>query len=326
MRACAGELAALAGPGADAVVTLVSHFLQMQSDSLAGRCAPVRERAQRILDLYRPAEHAQLALLLGEELDVAAHLYAGGALWQLGYPDQARQHAEQALRGARGYEIPAGLARALWFAATTYLLCGDAGRVADLAAELGPLCAQHELPLWQAGADVLGGWAQARRGQLGAGLDRLRRGVTAWRRLVSTSFGFYSCLLAELHLAAGDAATGLAEVRSALAAITRTGQRQPEPDLLRLQGELLLATSGSIDDAEQSMRRAAQIAQQRQARSFQLRAIISLARLWHRQGRTDQARTLLCGSYGWFREGHDTADLISARNLLAQLGESVELT
>ncbi len=321
MRSCAAELDVLARPGAGSDVTLIDHFLHMPHNSLAGLCAPVWEHAQRMLELYRPAEHGQLALLLGDELDVAAHLYASTALWQLGFPDQARQHAAQALRAAREYEIPAGLARTLWFTATTYLMCGDVGRVRDIVAELGAVCAQHDLLLWQAGATVLDGWVLARSGDLAAGLGRLRQGMAAWGRLVPAANGFHSCLAAELCLAAGDTAAGLAEVRSALDAVARTGQARPETELLRLRGELLLREDpGHASAAERSMRRAARIAGRRQARSFQLRAATSLARLWHAQGRTQQARVLLGALLGSFREGHDTTDLIAARNLLGQLG------
>jgi DNA-binding winged helix-turn-helix (wHTH) protein/predicted ATPase len=319
MRSCVAELDALAGPpGADSAVTLVSHFLHLPADNLAGRPGPAWERAQRILADYRPAEHGQLALLLGEELDVAAHLYAGNTLWQLGFPDQARRHSDQAVHAAREYEIPAGLARALWFSATAYLMCGDAVRVRDMAAELASLCAQHGLPLWQAGAAVLDGWAAARLGDLPGGLDRVRRGAAAWQRVTPARFGFYSRLIAELRLAAGDTAAGLAEVRSALDQVHRTGQAQSEPELLRLQGELLLAGPGNTGAAERSLRRAVRVADQRRARGFQLRAATSLARLWHAQGRTRQACELLGGMYGWFGEGHDTADLIAARTLLDQ--------
>lgn len=320
MRSYAAELDLLARPGTGSDVALIGHFLQMPHNSLTGSCAPVWEHAQRMLELYRPAEHGQLALLLGEELDVAAHLYASTALWELGFPGQARQHAAQALRAARDYEIPGGLARALWFTATTYLMCGDVGRVRDMVAELSVLCAQHELLLWRAGAAVLDGWVLARSGDIPAGLGHLRQGMTAWQRLVPAANGFHSCLAAELYLAAGDTAAGLAEVRSALDAVARTGQARLETELLRLQGELLLEDPACTDAAERSMQRAVSIAGRRQARSFQLRAATSLARLWHAQGRTQQARVLLGDLLGSFREGRDTADLITARDLLGQLG------
>jgi DNA-binding winged helix-turn-helix (wHTH) protein len=320
MQAWAGQVDALALRDGASAVQLVSDLLQLQADSRDGRIADMLERARRMLRSYRPTEHAWMAVLVGDEPDVAAHLYAGLALWFLGYPDQARQQAAQAVAAARAQQIPAGLARALWFAATVHLLCGDVGAVGQLVAELEEVCSQYELRLWRYGSSVLGGWAAATAGEAAAGLERLRHGAAAWSGLTGTADSFHQQLVAELCLAAGDPADGLAAVRSGLVAVDRSGYVRGRPELVRLRGELmLLAGPGHALAAEGAMLRAREMAAQLQARSLELRAATSLARLQHAQGRTRQAATLLGGVYESFTEGHDTRDLIRARTLLAEL-------
>lgn len=319
MRECGSQAAELASRTADGTAAMVSHFLQMQAASNAGLPARAWSHALGILDGYDPAAHRPLAVLVGDQFDVAAHLYAGVSLWHLGFPDQARKHAGQAVRDARGRDIPAGLARALWFAAGIHLMCGDAARVKQMAAELGSVCARHDLALWRAGAVVLEGWAAGARGDTAAGLATVREGMAGWAA-VATLTTFYRCLVGELCLATGNTALGLAAVRAGLDALARTWYTQDEPELLRLRGELLLRDGPDDDgEAERSMLRALQLAAERQARSFELRAATSLARLWQGRGDTRRARALLACAYGRFTEGHDTRDLAVAKAVLAGL-------
>lgn len=328
------EVDALVERDPDPVVRLVDDLLHMRSDSRNGRHALIRERAERMLRTYRPSEHRQLALLVGEEFDVAAHLYGAVALWHLGYPDQARLHAAAALEEARAQEIPAGLARALWFAATVYLLCGEAERVRELAEELQAISVKHELPLWRAGSAIIAGWAAATLGDLGGGLARIQDGMERWMSLAGIGDTLFRCLMAEICLVAGEVGAGLDAVQSGLDAIERTGYLQGEPELLRLRGELLLAgaeASGEADRptttayAEQALERAYRVAAGRPERSFQLRAATSLARRWRETGRNGEARALLSKVYAWFTEGQDTRDLALARDLLESLSEQAPL-
>lgn len=322
MRECSQELTVLASREQSSLVVLASHFLRMPSADLAGRCAEVWEQARCMLEIYRPAEHDQPALLMGQPPDMVAHLFASTSLWQLGYPDQARQHAEQAVAAARSDDVPAGLARALWRAGTVHLLCGDAPKVREFAAELEAISARHELKLWRAGGAALDGWALGALGDPEGGLEEVRRARASWAEVVpDAANGFFSCLVAELCLASGDTAGGLHEVRSALSAAARTGQVQVEPELLRLKGELVaVAGLGVRRDAERLVARAAQIAEERQARSFQLRALTSLARLCAGRGPSEPTAKRLWRLYRWFTEGHFTADLVRAKAVLDELG------
>jgi DNA-binding winged helix-turn-helix (wHTH) protein/tetratricopeptide (TPR) repeat protein len=318
---CISELDALAEERADPTVELVHHFMHAQADSRAGRCAAAWEHAKALLEVSQSREHGLLALLVGDQFDVAAHLYAGVTLWELGYPDQAQRHAAQAVSTARSYEIPAVLARALWFAATVELHCGKAQRVRALSAELDSLSASYDLRLWGALATVLEGWAIGTLGDPAAGLEKVLRGVAGYAEVGPATGSFPHRLLAELYLATGDAQGGLVAAEEGLDQEARTGDAQGEAELWRLRGELLLARrgSGDLEEAEQSLDRALELAAERGARSWQLRAATSLARLWHGQDRSARARALLQEVYGTFTEGHDTADLRQAGDLLETL-------
>jgi predicted ATPase len=148
----------------------------------------------------------------------------------------------------------------------------------------------------------------------------MRKGMAAWRALVKARYGFFSTLLAELCLTSGDTAAGLAEVRSALAQVASNGAVQVEPELLRLEGELLAADgTAHRGEAERSMLAALQMANERQAKSFELRAATSLARLWQASGRAEEATALLGERLGWFTEGFGTADLRRAAELMGSL-------
>ena len=130
-------------------------------------------------------------------------------------------------------------------------------------------------------------------------------------------------LIAEAYRKAGKAAAGLTLVAETLAHAETTGECWWQAELCRLQGELLLQTGGKREmlEAEESFHLALTVARRQQAKSLELRAAMSLSRLWQQQGKRVEARQLLAEVYGWFTEGFDTADLQEAKALLAELAE-----
>jgi predicted ATPase len=180
------------------------------------------------------------------------------------------------------------------------------------------LATEQLLPYWAAHAMVLGGWALVKQGQAEEGLPRLRAGLDAGRATGSKVRGpQWLALLAEAYLEAGRIEEGMSAVREALAEVEETAARYYELELDRLEGELVLASNEPDESgAKASFRMAIAIARAQQAKAFELRAALSLARLWRRQGRRDAARDLLAPVYGWFTEGFDTADLMDAKALL----------
>lgn len=312
----AAEVLSLAQRTRDSTAGLIAHLLQCYIGSRVGDCAAMWEHARRILELAPGRADPELALVLGEEPAVAAHQLGAIGLWQLGYPDQARRHVTTALTQARTLAIPPDIARALWYAAVIHTLCGDAPQVAELATELVDLSVEHELHLWRAGGSVLGGWAAATLGDVEAGLPRLRAGVVGWAQFARLGITFHACVAADAFLGAGHLEEARSAVATGLAAVASDGERQSEPELLRLNGELL-AASGEPERAEHELKRALALTRQRSARGFELRTATSLARLWRQQGRLAEAADLVTRIAGCFDEGQDTRDLRAAKAIVA---------
>jgi len=152
------------------------------------------------------------------------------------------------------------------------------------------------------------------------GMAQIQQGMAEWRAIgQELEWPEYLALLAEAHAKAGHANDGLAVLREARAAIDRTGERCWDAEVYRLHAELSLQTSGAEDAAEASFLSAIGAARRQNAKSFELRAVTGLSRLWQRQGKKDEARQMLGEVYGWFTEGFDTADLRDARARLEEL-------
>ena len=160
------------------------------------------------------------------------------------------------------------------------------------------------------------------QGRYEEGIAGLRRGISAIRATGGTPHAWYLCLLASGLGRVGRPQEGLQVVEEGFASVAKTGERLDSPSLHHVKGELLLAQNPSdVAEAEQCFRTAIEIARRQSARSEELRATTSLARLLEKQGRRDEARAMLAEIYGWFTEGFDTADLKDAKALLDELAE-----
>jgi predicted ATPase len=166
---------------------------------------------------------------------------------------------------------------------------------------------------------MLRGWAVAHQGQVKEGIEQMTQGLSAWRATGAEIGGSWRlALLAEAHGMMGQPEAGLAALAEALTVVDKTGARSSE--LYRLKGELLLQqNSDNQAEAETCFHQAIAIAQNQQAKSFELRTATSLARLWQQQGKRQEAYDLLAPVYGWFTEGFDTLDLKDAKTLLDEL-------
>jgi predicted ATPase len=174
---------------------------------------------------------------------------------------------------------------------------------------------------WNASGPIWRGWLLAERGQQEEGIALMRQGLATWLATGTHLFRpYYLGLLAEACGKAGQAVEGLRLLAEALAAARKTGERFYEAELHRLMGKLLLEEAPlNASEAEDFFSRALDVARRQQAKSLELRAAASLARVWGEQGRRAEARDLLAPVYGWFTEGFDTADLKEAKALLDQL-------
>jgi predicted ATPase/DNA-binding winged helix-turn-helix (wHTH) protein len=316
------ELRQLADQHPDPVLELQAHHAAGYNDCLTGRPASAMLHCESVLELYDPLAHRHLTGVYGEDPAVACHQFASLSAWLRGYPDRARHHASESCRLARELEYPSESLQATLIAASTHLLCRDIVPVRELTASLFELCHQYDVAqIWSATGKVVDGWAAAQGGEPSTAVSQIRQGLD---ELASAGallgLPCYSSILAEALARAGDAAAAFETATDALQEARRTGETWYEAELVRLRGELMLDIApNDPSGAEAAFVEALEIARAQEAKSLELRAATSLARLWRSRGQRDDARELLAPIYSWFTEGHDTGDLQAAGALLAEL-------
>jgi predicted ATPase len=267
------------------------------------------------------AERA-LALSHGVAPGVRCLAIAANVLWCLGYPAQAMRRSQEALALAQGLAHPYSLALAQFWMVYLHCRCREAQAVQAQADALLALATAQGFALWVEVGTCWRGWALAMQGQSEAGLAQLHQGLAA---VLTTGWtlGQSSCLvlLAEAAGHAGQVAEGLRLLAEALTAFEATGRGDGLVEAYRLQGELLLRqATPDAAQAEACFLQALAMARRQHAKSWELRAAMSLSRLWQQQGKQADARQLLAEVYNWFTEGFDTADLQEAKALLEELG------
>jgi predicted ATPase len=213
------------------------------------------------------------------------------------------------------------LVNELPFAGIIHQLRREAPAVREIAESLIVLSTEHGFPQWLALVKVLDSWAQAKQVDDVGLVDQLRGAIGNYRAHNELYLPYFLGLLAAIELIYEKADEGFATVSKALEMTERTGSRLMDPELYRLKGELLLLSRGPAPepDAELAFRNAIEIARRQNTKSWELRASMSLARLWRDQGKPQQARELLAPVYSWFTEGFDTLDLKEAKALLDEL-------
>jgi len=278
------------------------------------------------ITLYHPQQHRFLALLYGEDPGVLCLCIAASSLYYLGYPDQVFKRIDAALTLAQELSHPHSLANALYWAASVHQLRQEGYAAQERAEVLIALSTEQGFPFWLAGGTFLRGWALAEQGQGEEGIAQMQQGLAAFRAMgTESSRPYFLALLAEAYGKGGQAEEGLTVLAEALATVEKTGERFHEAELYRLKGELTLQSkvqgpkSQVEKEAEECFLQAIEITRRQSAKSLELRAVMSLARLWQQQGKREEARRMLAEIYGWFTEGFDTADLKEAKALLDEL-------
>jgi class 3 adenylate cyclase/predicted ATPase len=243
----------------------------------------------------------------------------GIVLFCLGYPDQALAEIKAAIAEARSLAHPPSSVLSQVFSAILLSLVGDHKALDRQADELAAAAIEHGFPLYIAQGTIFRGWVKVKHGNVSEGIDLLRSGSSAYRATGSEVWmPHYRALLAMALEIAGQIEEAAALLSDALHNAERTGERWFEAELNRHKGELLL-WQGHSEAAEELYRKALSIAQEQQAKMWELRAAVSLARLRRDQGRGAEAHDLLAPVYGWFTEGFDTPDLKDAKALLYDL-------
>jgi predicted ATPase len=181
------------------------------------------------------------------------------------------------------------------------------------------LADEYGFGLWRASGKFMHGWVLAAGGSVDEGIGLIREGISLTKETGNPGRCYALALLAEAHEKAGQIDKGLHALNEASQVIAATGERNWEAEVCRLKGELLLRQGEAEGEAEACFRQALDVTRRQEAKSLELRATVSLSRLWRRQGKEKEGRTLLKGVYDWFTEGFDTVDLQEAKALIDEL-------
>ena len=312
---------ALAQRTADASLRMEAHRALGNILLCQGEFVPARAHLEQASALYDPQQHRFHALVYAGDPGVACRSFIAWTLWFLGYPDQALQSSHQALTLAQDLSHPYSLGFALYRAARLHQYRREGQPALARAEACVTLCTAQGFTYLAAMGTVSRGWALAWQGQGAEGIRQICQGLAVSRATGTVRHQVYVlALLAEAYQSSGQSQAGLDVVAEALAGVDATEERWYEAELHRLKGELLLRQAvPDAPQAETCFQQALAVARHQQAKSWELRAAMSLSRLWQQQGKRAAAYTLLAPLYAWFTEGFDTADLQEARALLEAL-------
>jgi predicted ATPase len=288
-----------------------------------GAFAPARTHLERGITFDDPERHAtsQTATVGAHNDGVGCRIMVAVVLWTLGYPEQAVQRSQEALTRAHALERPYSLGFTLFQSARFYFYRREWQTAQAHAEAVLALATEHGFVLYAAVGAFFRGLALAAQGQDKAGIAQMRQGLAAVQASgTAVDMPFYLAQLAAAHGQVGQVEEGLHLLTEAMGMVDTTGGRYYEAELHRLHGELRLRQAvPEAQAAEACFQRAIDVARGQQAKSWELRAATSLARLWQQQGKRQEAHDLLAPVYGWFTEGFDTADLHEAKTLLVAL-------
>jgi class 3 adenylate cyclase/predicted ATPase len=322
-QALGEQLLALAQHAQDATMLVAAHAALERTLFHRGAIASAQTHFVQGIALYDAQQQRSAASLSGDDAGVICHIYGARALWYLGYPDQGRTQGDAAVTLAQHLASPFSLSLAMGHAAIVHQFRREWRRAQERAEASHSLAKEQGFPFYMAISAILHGWALAHQGRVKEGIEEIHQGLRAFQATgAETARPYYLALLAEAQGALGEPETGLTALAEALTRAETTGERWYDPELYRLKGALLLQQSShNATEAESCFHHALDIARTQQAKSFELRAATSLARLWQQQGKRRDAHDLLAPVYHWFTEGFDTADLQDAKALLEALEE-----
>jgi predicted ATPase len=300
---------------------MVGHRVVATSSQWTGDFADSRAHYDQALALYDTAKHHSLATRFGQDIRVMVLSLRSTPLWMLGYPEAALADVDQALKNAREINHAPSLMYALAMTSFVTILLGNYAAANAQADELVAVAEEKSAPFWKALGTTQQGWVLAETGRVSEAVHRITPGITAWRSTGSTMY--LPTWLSELAKTYADLRQfddAWRCIGEATVALKRTKERWWEAEVNRIAGEIALrVTEPNLAKAEAHFEHALAVARTQRAKSWELRAAVSLARLWRDQGKVQQARELLAPVYGWFTEGFDTRDLKEAKALLEEL-------
>jgi predicted ATPase len=303
----------------DAAGLILGHLSSARTLMLAGRLTSSRSHLEAVLALYDPIVHRALAYQAGFSPEIGSQGILGIVFFCLGFPDQALAQCNAAIAEARRLAHPPSLASTLSDGAAVLALAGDNAALNEWAHELLALASDQGFPYYRALGTIGLGWARVMNGDVTEGISLLRSGSTAYRASGAEAYTpHHLALLARAFEISGQIEKSLTLVDDASQIVERTGARWFASELNRHKGQLLLR-QGQPEAAEELYRKALSIAEEQEAKLWELRAAASLDGLRREQGRRAEARDLLAPVYDWFTEGFDTPDLKDAKALLDEL-------
>jgi class 3 adenylate cyclase/predicted ATPase len=317
----AAELLASAENRGAIVPLMIGHRVMGASLLYSGDIVQGRAHYDLAMAPYDPIQHRALATRFGVDIEVAVLPHRSVALWVLGYPEAALADTDRAVKSAREINQDATLMFALTITSLSLIHSGDYATAGIQADELIALADEKSALLWKAYGRLHRGCALALTGQSSHAAQMLTSGIAAYRSAGSTIFmPWYLSCLARAYAALDQFDDAGYCIDEAVTAVETTKQRWCEAEVHRTAGEIaLMSPEPDAAKVEAYFERALSIARAQRAKSWELRAAMSMARLWRDHGKRQQAHDLLAPVYGWFTEGFDTLDLKEAKSLLEQL-------
>jgi predicted ATPase len=311
----------LAEKQAQIVPLMIGHRLKGNSLMLTGHILEGREHYNHAFALYDPAKHRPLATRFGQDVGVSIFVYRALAQWMLGYPETALADADHALESARKDGHAGTLMYAQFHTSLTNVLCAKYAAANAQSDEVVRLADEKGAALWKALATMQRGSVFALSENPLEGIQMITSGITTYQSTGSRVYLsiFWSHLSnAYAQLAQFDDAWRC--IGEAMTSVQTTNERWYEAEVVRITGEIALKLPHlGPSQAEEYFERALTVARMQQARSWELRAAMSMARLWRSQRKRNEGRDLVAPIYGWFTEGFDTRDLREAKTLLDAL-------
>ena len=319
----AQEALGVAEREAEPMSLIAAHRMLATSLLMLGKFVKARHHLDNVVARYdRNCHDAYIAQLGGAGTDpcVGALALLQLALWFLGYPDQARQISVEGLDLSSNLSHPYSSGYALWTASLLYCLCREPYDAQEYATSAIQVSSIYDFPQWEVRSLVVRGWALAEQGQGETGFNQIEQAMEKRQGRPVANLSAEYVLQATILFKQGDVTRALGALAASQERADMAGGDWFEAEGVRLKGECLLMQSvDQQDEAESCFRRALDIARSQQAKSWELRAATSLARLWRRQGKHTEAHDVLAPIYAWFTEGFDTADLKDANSLLDEL-------
>jgi class 3 adenylate cyclase/predicted ATPase len=323
MRELAVQFVALADQQKAKGPLMMGHRLMGLSLLHTGGILDARAHLNHAITLYDPTEHRDLATRFGQDVGAATLSWKSLANWLLGYPQAALADSEQALKMAREIGHSATLMYVLNFSAWTNILCGHASAAKALADEFSRLKDQTGSLFWGAWGIMQRGCWLALTGKASGAVQTITSGVTAMRSTGTTMWmPLWLSSLAGASAEIGRFDDARRYIGDAMAAVETTKERWCEAEMHRIAGEIaLMSPQRDVAGAEAEFEHSLAVAREQQAKSWELRTAMSMARLWRGQGKRRQARELLTPLYGSFTEGCSTFDLKQAQAMLDELAQ-----